>query len=143
MLEAKYKLGLFQDPYKYCDARRHAKDVFTAENRQASRDIAAETFVLLKNEKMRNGGNEKLLPLKKEGKIALIGPLANTRSNLAGTWCVAFTPERYSTLKEGLERAVSGKAQILYAQGCNVCRDEAEQVQVSLVRPFPVAMMPG
>ena len=128
VLEAKYKLGLFQNPYRFCDARRHAKDVFTAENRETSRSIAAETFVLLKNEKMRNGGNEKLLPLKKEGKIALIGPLADTRSNLCGTWCVAFTPDRYSTLKEGFERALAGKAQLLYAQGSNICRDEAEQV---------------
>ena len=137
VLEAKYKLGLFQNPYRFCDARRHAKDVFTAENREAARSIAAETFVLLKNEKMRNGGNEKLLPLKKEGKIALIGPLADTRSNLCGTWCVAFTPERYSTLKEGFERALAGKAQLLYAQGSNICRDEAEQVAGEFGKTIP------
>ena len=137
VLEAKYKLGLFQNPYRFCDARRHAKDVFTAENREAARSIAAETFVLLKNEKMRNGGNEKLLPLKKEGKIALIGPLADTRSNLCGTWCVAFTPDRYSTLKEGFERALAGKAQLLYAQGSNICRDEAEQVAGEFGKTIP------
>lgn len=139
VLEAKYKLGLFQNPYRFCDARRHAKDVFTAENREAARSIAAETFVLLKNEKMRNGGNEKLLPLKKEGKIALIGPLADTRSNLCGTWCVAFTPDRYSTLKEGFERALAGKAQLLYAQGSNICRDEAEQVAGEFGKTIPRA----
>lgn len=137
VLEAKYKLGLFQNPYRFCDARRHAKDVFTAENREAARSIAAETFVLLKNEKMRNGGNEKLLPLKKEGKIALIGPLADTRSNLCGTWCVAFTPDRYSTLKEGFERALAGKAQLLYAQGSNISRDEAEQVAGEFGKTIP------
>ena len=137
VLEAKHKLGLFQNPYRFCDARRHAKDVFTAENREAARSIAAETFVLLKNEKMRNGGNEKLLPLKKEGKIALIGPLADTRSNLCGTWCVAFTPDRYSTLKEGFERALAGKAQLLYAQGSNICRDEAEQVAGEFGKTIP------
>lgn len=116
VLEAKYKLGLFKDPYKYCDPKRRKKDIFTDENRRAARDIAAETFVLLKNE-------NNLLPLKKQGKIALVGPLANTRANLAGTWCVAYTPDRYSTLKEGLERAVEGKATVLYAQGCNITRD--------------------
>ena len=137
VLEAKYKLGLFQNPYRFCDARRHAKDVFTGENREAARNIAAETFVLLKNEKMRNGGNEKLLPLKKEGKIALIGPLADTRSNLCGTWCVAFTPDRYSTLKEGFERALAGKALLLYAQGSNICRDEAEQVAGEFGKTIP------
>lgn len=116
VLEAKYKLGLFQNPYKYCDPKRRKKDIFSDENRRAARDIAAETFVLLKNE-----GN--LLPLKKQGKVALIGPLANTRANLAGTWCVAYTPDKYSTLKEGMERALAGKATLLYAQGSNITRD--------------------
>ncbi len=116
VLEAKYKLGLFKDPYKYCDPKRRKKDIFNDENRRAARDIAAETFVLLKNE-----GN--LLPLKKQGKVALIGPLANTRANLAGTWCVAYTPDKYSTLKEGMERALAGKATLLYAQGSNITRD--------------------
>lgn len=120
ILEAKYKLGLFADPYKYCDAKRRAKDIYTKENRDAARNLAAETFVLLKNE-------NRLLPLKKEGTIALIGPLANNRANMAGTWCVAYTPERYATVKESMERAVAGKARILYAQGSNLTRDEALQ----------------
>lgn len=63
ILEAKYKLGLFSDPYRYCNTKRSKSEIYTAENRQAARDVAAETFVLLKNE-----GN--ILPLKKEGKIA-------------------------------------------------------------------------
>ena len=130
VLEAKYKRGLFQNPYRFCDARRHAKDVFTAENREVARSIAAETFVLLKNK-------DSLLPLHKQGKIALIGPLADTRSNLCGTWCVAFTPDRYSTLKEGFERALAGKAQLLYAQGSNICRDEAEQVAGEFGKTIP------
>ena len=120
VLEAKYKLGLFKDPYKYCDPKRRATDIFTAENRAAARRIAAETFVLLKNQ-----GD--ILPLKRQGKIALIGPLADTRDNMAGTWCVAYTPEEYSTLKEGFERALKGKAELLYAQGCNLMADPARQ----------------
>ena len=120
VLEAKYILGLFDDPYKFCDGKRRKKDIFTEENRRAARDMAAETFVLLKND-------SNLLPLEKKGKIALIGPLADTRANMAGTWCVAYTPDRYSTLKEGLERAVAGKAEILYAQGCNLTADAQMQ----------------
>lgn len=135
VLEAKYKLGLFHDPYRYCDTKRRARDIYTEENRKAARDIAAETFVLLKNESPTSSPErgEKLLPLLPSGKIALIGPLANDRANLAGTWCVAYTPDRYLTLKEAMERRLAissmGDAapRLLYAQGCNICHDEAEQ----------------
>lgn len=130
VLEAKYKLGLFDDPYKFCDAKRRKKDIFTDENRAEARRIAAETFVLLKNQ-------DNLLPLKKQGKIALIGPLANTRSNMAGTWCVAMTPDRYSTLKEAMEQALDGKAELLYAQGSNITRDEALQVAAEFGKTIP------
>ena len=120
VLEAKYKLGLFKDPYKYVRVKNRNQYVYTAANRKAARDLAAETFVLLKNE-------NQVLPLKKQGKIALIGPLANDRANLCGTWCVAMAPERYSTLKESMECALKGKAQLLYAQGCNIASDDALQ----------------
>lgn len=130
ILEAKYKLGLFKDPYKYLDASRRKRDIFTAPNRAIARKVAAESFVLLKNE-------GQLLPLQKKGKIALIGPLANTRANMAGTWCVAYTPDRYSTLKEGLERAIAGKAELLYAQGSNLTADEALQKAAEFGKTIP------
>lgn len=120
ILEAKYKLGLFKNPYKYCDTDRRKTDIFTAGNRAAARRIATETFVLLKN---RND----VLPLRKQGKIALIGPLADTRANMAGTWCVAYTPDKYSTLREGFGRALEGRAELLYAQGCNLMADSVRQ----------------
>lgn len=122
VLEAKYKLGLFSDPYKYLDPKRRAKDIYTDANRAASRQLAAESFVLLKN-----GNQHPVLPLKKQGKIALIGPLANDRKNIAGTWCVAYTPERYSTIKEAMECAVGTHGEVLYAQGSNLTRDTALQ----------------
>ena len=120
ILEAKYKLGLFSDPYRYCNTKRSKSEIYTAENRQAARDVAAETFVLLKNEGC-------ILPLKKEGKIALIGPLADTRNNIAGTWSVAQEPSKYTTIKEAMEHALAGKATLLYAQGCNIWRDRQMQ----------------
>lgn len=120
VLEAKYKLGLFDNPYKYCNPKRRKTDIYTSENRKAARDMAAESFVLLKNE-------NNLLPLKKQGKIALVGPLANDKMNIAGTWSITSTPERYETIKSCMERAVNGKAQILYAQGCNVYFDKKIQ----------------
>ena len=90
--------------------------------------MAAETFVLLKN--------EHLLPLKKQGKIALIGPLADNRSNMVGCWSTGDTPELYSTLKEAMERAVGDKAQVLFAQGCNIYADEATQNGATFGRPI-------
>lgn len=125
MLEAKYKLGLFKDPYKYCDLSRPAKEAYNEAHRAEARRIAAESFVLLKND-------NRLLPLEKKGKIALIGPLANTRTNMPGTWSVAATPQRYSTLLEGLQRAVGNRAQVLYAQGSNLMYDADYQTRATM-----------
>ena len=125
VLEAKWKLGLFDNPYRYLDANRRAKDIYTAENRAASRQLATETFVLLKNSltpSPKGKGSKPLLPLNANNTIALIGPLANDRANIAGTWCVAYTPERYATIKEALEHRLP-KGKLLYAQGCNLTHD--------------------
>ena len=128
VLEAKYKLGLFDDPYRFCEPKRLKTDLYTAEHRKAARDMAAETFVLLKN--------DGVLPLKKHGKIALIGPLGNNRSNMVGCWSTADTPELYSTLKEAMERAVGDKAQVVFAQGCNIYADENIQKGATFGRPI-------
>ena len=116
ILTAKYKLGLFDDPYRYCDVDRPEKDVFNQENRNFARKVGAESTVLLKN-------NKQLLPLKKEGTIALIGPLANNRVNMAGTWSVATKQEKSNSLLEGMQTVVGNKAKIIYAKGSNVVYD--------------------
>ena len=116
ILEAKYKMGLFEDPYRYLDSKRAKKDIYTDEHRTAARKLATETFVLLQNK-------DNVLPLQRSGKIALVGPLANTRANMPGTWSVAASSERYSTLLEAMRRAVGDKAEVMYAKGCNVCYD--------------------
>ena len=113
ILEAKYKLGLFDDPYRYLNPKRAKKEIYTPEHRKASRDLAAETFVLLKND-----GN--ILPLQKKGKIALIGPLGNTNTNMPGTWSVAATFERYKSLYQAMRDAVGNKAEVTYAKGSNI-----------------------
>lgn len=116
ILEAKYKLGLFTDPYKYCDVERAKKEIYTPEHRAIARKIAAESFVLLKNA-------NNVLPLKKQGTIALVGPLANTRSNMPGTWSVAVNLNNPATLIEGLTAVVDNKAKIVYAKGSNLTAD--------------------
>lgn len=116
MLVAKYKLGLFENPYKYCDPKRPAKDIFTKAHRDVARRIAAESFVLLKNQ-------NNLLPINPKGNIAVIGPLANSRSNMPGTWSVAAVLDRSPSLIEGLKEMTKGKANILYAKGSNLISD--------------------
>ena len=116
ILEAKYKLGLFDDPYRYLDAKRAKKLIYTPQHRADARALATETFVLLKNQ----GG---LLPLRKTGKIALIGPLADTKANMPGTWSVAAAFNKYKSLREAMTDAVGNKAQILYAKGSNIMND--------------------
>ena len=118
VLEAKYKLGLFADPYKYCDASRAKKDIYTKEHRTIARKTASESFVLLKNE-----GN--VLPLSKTKKqtIAVIGPLADTRSNMVGTWSVAAKLDKPATVIEGLKEVAGKNTKIIYAKGSNLTAD--------------------
>lgn len=118
VLEAKYKLGLFDNPYKYNDVKREKREVYTPANRAFARSLAAKSFVLLKNE-------GKLLPLAKKGKVALIGPLANSAVNMPGTWSVAADAKKYKSLKQGFADALAGKAELLYAKGCNLYEDPA------------------
>ncbi len=125
ILEAKYKLGLFDDPYKYCDASRVKKDIFTAENRAVARKIATETFVLLKNE-------NNLLPLQRKGKIALVGPLANTKANMPGTWSVAATSDKYNSLYESMKQSLAGKAEVFYAKGSNLMYDAQREAEATM-----------
>ena len=137
VLEAKYILGLFDNPYRFLDPKRHEKDIYTLEHRQAARQLAAESFVLLKNEKIKTLNNEKVLPLKKQGKIALIGPMADNRINMAGTWAPTAANERYATLKEAMEKALAGKATVSYAQGCNFTSDSTLQKDGGFYRATP------
>lgn len=137
VLEAKYILGLFDNPYRFLDPRRHEKDIYTLEHRQAARQLAAESFVLLKNERIKKLNNERVLPLKKQGKIALIGPMADNRINMAGTWAPTAANERYATLKEAMEKALAGKAMVSYAQGCNFTSDSTLQKDGGFYRQTP------
>lgn len=129
VLETKYKLGLFADPYKYCDTLRAEKELYTPEHRAVAREVAAETFVLLKNE-------SHLLPLEEKGKIALIGPMADARNNMCGMWSMTCTPSGHGTLLEGIRSAVGDKAEILYAKGSNVYYDAEMEKGAVGIRPL-------
>lgn len=120
ILDAKYKLGLFANPYKYNDVKKEQTEIYTKSNRDAARSLAASSFVLLKND-------NNILPLSRKGKIALIGPLANTGANMVGTWSVTAAHSKYKSLLQGFRDAVGKKAEILYAKGSNIVSDEHQE----------------
>jgi len=116
ILEAKYKLGLFTDPFLYADISRSAREILTPETRAAAREIATHSFVLLKN-------NNQTLPLKKSGTIALIGPLANDKRNMLGTWSVSGDWQQSVPVIDGMKSVAGAGVNIIYAKGANIADD--------------------
>jgi beta-glucosidase len=98
--------------------QRSKTEIYTPQNLKDARDIAAESFVLLKNQ-------NNVLPLKKSGTIALVGPLADARENMPGTWSVATDFTKPITVLEGFKNAVGNNARILYAKGSKLDADSA------------------
>jgi beta-glucosidase len=125
ILEAKYKLGLFDNPYKYCDDNRAKTEVFSVANRTEARRIAADCFVLLKNQ-------DNVLPLKKTGTIAVVGPLGNNKQNMPGTWSVAANFDKAESLLDGLSSVAGNHARIVYAKGCNLDYDSVFEARATM-----------
>ncbi len=127
VLEAKYISGLFDDPYRYLDSKRPEKDILTKENRALARKLAAHSFVLLKN-------HNDMLPLGNKGKIALIGPLADSRENMLGTWAPTGDFNLAVTVLEGFKN-VASEANIQYAKGSNISNDPEFAKKVNVFGP--------
>ena len=116
ILEAKYKLGLFRNPYRNISPERATRTLMKPEFLAAARDIARKSMVLLKNERST-------LPLKKTGSIALIGPLANRQRDVIGSWSGAGDWHQAVSVEQGLRAAAPG-LKITYAQGANIADDQ-------------------
>jgi beta-glucosidase len=117
VLEAKYKLGLFDDPYRYINEERAAKQIMTPAFLDFARDLGRKSIVLLKNQ-------DQLLPLQKSGStIAVIGPLADSKRDMIGNWSAAGDYTKSVTLLEGIKNKSSHAANILYAKGANMLED--------------------
>ena len=129
ILEAKYKLGLFQDPFKYLDPERAAEDVYTPESRSFAREAARECLVLLKN--------DGVLPLKKGIRVAVVGPLAKDATSMAGTWATSSHNSECVTLYDGIAEVTPSS----YAEGSWLMKDKdlEEAVRFGMMRIF----MPG
>lgn len=118
VLEAKYKLGLFNDPYRFINDERASKQIMTSENLEFARDAARKSIVLLKN-------NNDLLPLKKAGNIAVIGPLADSKRDMIGNWSAAGDWQKAVSLLDGIKNSISHAANISYSKGANITDDKA------------------
>ena len=126
ILEAKYRLGLFEDPFRYFDASR-AGEIYTPENRAFARKVAQECLVLLKN--------DGVLPLRKDARIAVVGPLADDASAMNGTWSMTSHGDETVTLRQGIAEAAP---RTTYAEGSWLLLDKdlEESVRYGLMRVF-------
>lgn len=127
ILEAKHRLGLFDDPYRYSDKTRPARDIFTAENRKLAREIAAKSFVLLKN-------HNNILPLEENLKIALVGPLANNQNNMLGTWAPTGDFKLSVTVLEGFKNN-KPELEVTHAKGANISNDATFATKINVFGP--------
>ena len=120
ILEAKYDLGLFENPYKYGDAQLAAKEIYSTENRKIARNTAAQSMVLMKND-------NNILPLKKSGTVAVIGPLVNNALNMPGTWSVGAKHANSISLMKGLQDNFGKEVKFISAKGANI--DYSEKLE--------------
>lgn len=125
ILEAKYKLGLFDDPFKYCNKERATKEVLSEKQKTAAREFATKSFVLLKN-------NQQTLPLKRTGTLALIGPLANNKANMLGTWAVSGNRDLAIPVFDGIKNLGIKEVNTLYAKGANISDDTAYAKKINV-----------
>ena len=125
ILEAKYRLGLFDDPYKYCDSNRAKTEIFNSQNRAEARTIAAQSMVLMKN-------SNSVLPLKAAGTVAVIGPLADNPENMPGTWSVGAKHSQAISLMKGLKETLGDKVNFVWAKGANFDYDPDFESRVSM-----------
>jgi beta-glucosidase len=114
ILREKFRLGLFDNPYKNCDAKREQHDILTPAHRQLARTVADQSIVLLKNQ-------DNLLPLKKTVKsIALIGPLADDQNDPLGPWSGHGNASDVVTVLQGIKAKLPLQTKINFARGCDI-----------------------
>lgn len=119
ILRLKFKLGLFDDPYKYCNEEREKKELLSEANQNAAREVARKSIVLLRNQ-------NQILPLSSSvKKLAVIGPLADSKQDLICTWSAQGDGKDAVSLLEGIKAQVSPETNVIYAKGCNI-NDSAE-----------------
>lgn len=124
ILICKLALGLVDDPYRYCDEQRETRLIYAPEHVEAAYDMACRSMVLLKNE-------GQILPLKPGKQLAVIGPLAEAKADLLGTWCGLGEGRRVTSVLESIRKA-NGAGKVLYAKGCDVASQDRSGLAAAL-----------
>ena len=126
ILRAKYALGLFEDPYRFLDNQRESREVRSASAMALARKAAASSMVLLKNANA-------LLPLSKQIKrIALVGPLANNRAEVMGSWKARGEDKDVVTVLEGIKNKLGSGTEVNYVQGCDFLDPSTSEFSAAL-----------
>ncbi len=116
VLRLKFSLGLFDDPYRYCDEERERRLVYAPEHLEAARDVAVRSMVLLKND-----GD--VLPLRANERLAVIGELAASKRDLLGSWKAAGDHDFILSILDGIT-ASAPRGNVVYAEGCKMSGDD-------------------
>jgi len=126
ILEAKYDLGLFHDPYRYNDSKREKETITKKEYLDAALQVANKSFVLLKN-------SNNVLPLKKEQKVAFVGPLVSDEFNIIGSWAATGDRNGFAvSVQEGVNKLVTDKSKVSFEKGVEILKDDRSMIQKAI-----------
>ena len=128
VLDVKYDLGLFEDPYRYSNEKREKETIYKQEYLDAALDVANKSMVLLKN--------NQVLPLKKDQKIAFIGPLVSDENNIIGSWAALGDRGGFAvSVKEGITKLLGNTAKVTFDNGSDFLKADASLAQAAIKMP--------
>jgi len=126
ILEAKYDLGLFEDPYRYNNEKREKETIYKKEYLDAALEAANKSMVLLKNDK-------NVLPLRKDQKVAFVGPLVNDEWNIIGSWAATGDRNGYAvSVREGVNKIITDKGKVTFDKGVEIVDGRRDMMQAAL-----------